>query len=107
MKSQEVLRSSNLARDSILASLFLIGITWLVFGQTLGHDFVNFDDNEYVYRNAQIRNGLSLHGLLWLFTHTHAHLWHPLTSITHMVDCQFYGLAAGGHHFTNVLLHSI
>src|SRR5437773_6086826 len=33
--------------------------------------------------------------------------WHPLTTISHMLDCQLYGLKPGAHHFTNVLLHSI
>jgi Flp pilus assembly protein TadD len=43
----------------------------------------------------------------WAFTHTHARNWHPLTTISHMLDCQLFGLKAGGHHFNNVLLHSV
>ena len=85
----------------------LIGLTWLVFGQTLRHGFLNFDDNQYIYENAQVTSGLSWHGVAWAFTHSHAKLWHPLTTISHMADCQFYGLRPGGHHFTNVLLHSL
>src|SRR5712691_4160665 len=87
--------------------LLLIALVWIVFGQTLGHDFVNFDDDKYVYENAQIRSGLSFHGIIWAFTHAHASLWHPLTTITHMLDCQFFGLRAGDHHFVNVALHNI
>ena len=89
------------------ACLVLIAITWLVFGQTLGHDFINFDDHVYVYENPQITRGLTVDGLIGAFTHTHARNWHPLTTISHMLDCQLYGLKAGGHHFTNVLLHTI
>jgi len=85
----------------------LIGLTWLVFVQTLGHDFINFDDNQYIYENAQVISGLSWHGVAWTFTHSHAKLWHPLTTLSHMADCQFYGLRPGGHHFTNVLLHTL
>jgi Tfp pilus assembly protein PilF len=82
-------------------------LTWAVFGQTLRHDFVNYDDPQYVYQNTRITNGLNVAGIAWAFTHIHAENWHPLTTITHMLDCQLYGLRAGGHHSTNVLLHTI
>ncbi len=87
--------------------VFLIAITWLVFGQTLGHEFVNFDDHVYVYESPVITGGLTLPGIIWAFTHSHARNWHPLTTISHMLDCQLFGLNAGGHHFTNVVLHTI
>ena len=86
--------------------LFLAIITWAVFGQTLKYDFVNYDDNSYVYENDEIKSGLTFHGIAWAFTHIHSGNWHPLTSIAHMVDCQLFGLKAGGHHFTNVALHT-
>jgi tetratricopeptide (TPR) repeat protein len=85
----------------------LAGITWLVFGQTLGHQFASFDDPEYVYGNRDVAAGLSLGGIAWGFTHIIAGNWHPITTISHMLDCQLYGLNASGHHFTNVLLHTI
>ena len=87
--------------------LALIAVTWAVYGQTLHHDFVNFDDDLYVYDNPLITRGLSFDGISHAFTHGHARNWHPLTTITHMVDCQMYGLRAEGHHFTNVLLHTL
>ena len=79
---------------------------WLVFGQTLRHEFVNYDDNDYVYENPEVARGLTLKGIVWAFTHVHSANWHPLTWISHMLDCQFYGLNPGGHHLTNVLLHT-
>jgi tetratricopeptide (TPR) repeat protein len=82
-------------------------ITWMAFGQTLGHEFINYDDPEYVFENPQISQGLTLHGITWAFSHSHAHNWHPLTTLTHMLDCQLYGLKASGHHFTNVVLHTL
>ncbi len=82
-------------------------LVWIVFGQTLWHDFVNYDDPRYVYQNTRITSGLNSAGIVWAFTHIHAENWHPLTTITQMLDCQLYGLNAGGHHFTNVLLHTI
>ena len=87
--------------------LALVGITWLVFGQTLRHDFVNFDDNLYVYDSPLVVRGLSTEGIVSAFTHTHAHNWHPLTTVSHMLDCQLYRLNAGAHHLTNVILHTI
>jgi Flp pilus assembly protein TadD len=92
---------------SLGVCLFLIAITWLVFGQTLSHEFVNFDDYVYVYENPVITGGLTLPGIIWAFRHSHARNWHPLTTISHMLDCQLFGLNAGGHHFTNVFLHTI
>jgi len=85
----------------------LVILTWTVFGQTLWHDFINYDDPRYVYENTKITSGLSLSGIAWAFTHIHSMNWHPLTTISHMLDCQLYGLKAGWHHFTNVLLHSV
>jgi protein O-mannosyl-transferase len=85
----------------------LVATTWLVFGQTLRHDFVNLDDHTYVYENPQITQGLTTDSLIGAFTHTHARNWHPLTTISHMLDCQLYGLQAGWHHFTNVVLHTL
>lgn len=79
----------------------------MVFAQTLRHDFVNYDDDSYVYENPTVVEGLSLTGLTQAFTHSQARNWHPVTTVSHMLDCQLFGLNAGGHHFTNVLLHTI
>src|SRR2546430_10997950 len=85
----------------------LVGITWFVFAQTLRHQFVTYDDPQYVYANPDVSAGLSLARISWAFTHTIAGNWQPLTTISHMLDCQLYGLDPSGHHFTNVLLHTI
>jgi protein O-mannosyl-transferase len=94
-------------RLAIAMCVFLTIIVWLVFAQTIGHDFINFDDDRYVYENNVVSRGLTRDGLKWLLTHSHAHLWHPLTTASHMIDCQIYGLRPAGHHFTNILLHNI
>jgi Flp pilus assembly protein TadD len=85
--------------------LFLAAIIWFVFGQTRAFEFINFDDNDYVYKNAQVARGLTMEGITWAFTHVHAANWHPLTWLSHMVDSQLYGLNSHGHHLTNVFLH--
>jgi tetratricopeptide (TPR) repeat protein len=79
---------------------------WAVFGQTTRFGFINFDDPGTVYENPVVMRGLELKGLGWAFTHSEIGHWDPLTIISHMADCQFFGLRAGGHHFVNVLLHT-
>ena len=96
---------SRLAYFAICGAIVvLIGI---VFGRTLSHDFVNYDDKTYVYGNPLVSAGLSIHGLSQALVDTQTNNWHPLTLVSHMIDCQLYDLKAGGHHFTNVLLHTI
>jgi hypothetical protein len=86
--------------------VFLAAIVWIVFGQTLRHGFVNFDDGKYVYENTVVQKGLTWEGFRWALTYSQIGHWHPLTWLSHMLDCQLYGLNAFGHHFTNVLLHT-
>ena len=102
--------SSSRANSGLVTAnvcIFLVGIVWIVFGQTLQYEFVNYDDDQYVRANSRITNGLTLDGIRWAFTHVHAANWHPLTTISHMLDCQLYGLQPWGHHLTNVLLHAV
>ncbi len=94
-------------RRTVLVYLFLATISVAVFGQTIRYDFVNFDDDLYVYNAPAIKAGLTVKGIGLAVTAPHAHNWHPLTTISHMLDCQLYGLNAGGHHATNVLLHAV
>src|SRR6266446_7410389 len=88
-------------------AIFLFAITWVVFGQTVHHQFINYDDPLYVYDNAHVRAGLSWHGIAWAFTHVHSQNWHPLTTMSHMLDCQLFGVNPGAHHLVNVFFHSI
>ncbi len=87
--------------------LFLAAVSLVIFGQTTRYDFVNFDDDLYVYNTPAIQSGLTLKGIAAAFTNPHARNWHPLTTLSHMLDCQLYGLNAGGHHATNIILHTI
>jgi Flp pilus assembly protein TadD len=77
-------------------------LTWFVFGQTLRFGFVNYDDPEWVRENLDIISGLTIHGVRWAFLQFHSG---PLSSVSHMLDCQLFGLRPWGHHLTNVLLH--
>ena len=77
-----------------------------VFGQTVRHQFVNFDDDLYVYQNPVVTKGLTLQGVGYVFTHQMCDFYHPLTMLSLMLDKQVYGLNPGGYHLTNVLLHA-
>src|SRR6266404_5215015 len=92
---------------TVAVCVFLSAIIWIVFAQTLRHGFVNFDDDRYVYENSHVVAGLTLDGFKWFLTHSPASLWHPLTTFSHMADCQIFGLKPAGHHFTNVVLHNV
>lgn len=85
---------------------FLLLAVLVVFGQTIRHEFVNFDDDSYVYANPQVSHGLTVSGAVWAFTQSYRSNWIPLTWISLMVDGNLYGLHAGGYHLTNVLLHA-
>ena len=108
-KTKAAPKNGNASHDrrSVLGvCVFLAAVTWFVFGQTRNFQFINFDDNEYVFKNAQVARGLTLEGVVWAFTHVYAANWHPLTWLSHMLDCQLYGLNPAGHHLTNVFLHA-
>lgn len=87
-------------------SFVLVVAVWMVFGQTLHHKFVNLDDNLTVCDNSHITTGFSLTSIGWAFTHVDANFYSPLLTISHMLDWQIYGGDAGGHHLTNILLHT-
>src|SRR5207248_11120848 len=97
------------SRTTRLVAIYLglAGLVALVFFQTAHFSFVNYDDGSYVFENPNIRAGLNARGIVWAFTHVHAQNWHPLTSISHMIDCQLFGLNAGQHHLVNVGLHTV
>jgi tetratricopeptide (TPR) repeat protein len=87
-------------------SIFLAVIVWIAFGQAVRNRFVSYDDYNYVVLNPKVTHGLTLDGIQWALTHMHASNWHPLTTISHMLDCQLFGLQPWGHHLTNILLHA-
>ena len=84
----------------------IVGLTAAAYYQVLGHDFVAIDDHAYVSENEHIRNGLTLDGWRFAWTQAHGSNWHPLTSISHMIDCTLFGLDAGKHHLVNWWLHT-
>jgi tetratricopeptide (TPR) repeat protein len=78
-----------------------------IYGQTLVHDFILYDDPLYVTQNSEVQAGLNWDNLGWAFTTDRAMYMHPLTWMSHMLDCDLYGLRPWGHHLTNLLLHAL
>ncbi|MBI5904115.1 MAG: hypothetical protein HZB86_00945 [Deltaproteobacteria bacterium] len=93
------------ARTVIVAAALAL-LTLLVYAEVWNHGFISLDDDEYVTENPAVLNGLTWPGVKWAFTTFHAANWHPLTWLSHMADVEWFGMWAGGHHGTNVLLHA-
>jgi Flp pilus assembly protein TadD len=88
-----------------VGSVLAIG-TLLLYWPTAGYDFILVDDHVYVFQNATVLKGLSWSGLKWALSTMDAANWHPLTWVSHMLDCSIYGLFPGGHHLTSVFFHA-
>jgi tetratricopeptide (TPR) repeat protein len=89
-----------------LIGLLLALVTLLVYLPVCRHGFVVYDDNDYVTENHVVQNGLTWAGVKWAFTTWHASNWHPVTWLSHMLDCELFGLNPGAQHLGNVLFHA-
>ncbi|RZB36212.1 MAG: hypothetical protein SRB2_02371 [Desulfobacteraceae bacterium Eth-SRB2] len=98
-------KKSQTLRPDILVCLFLVITILGVYWQVGKHSFVNFDDSSYILNNPHIRAGLSFKGIAWAFSFPGFDYWHPMTWLSHMLDCHLYGLKAGMHHQISLILH--
>lgn len=96
--------STRPTREWALAAL-LVAVTVAVYAPVVRHGFVNYDDNLYVTENPHVQQGLTAESVRWAFTACHANNWHPLTWCAHMLDVELFGLWAGGHHLSSLVLH--
>src|SRR5437764_1374358 len=94
-----------LASGNVWVVVALIAINLLAYAPVWGYGFVNYDDPQYITENPGVTAGLTWRAVLWAFTTGHEANWHPVTWLSHMLDVQLYGLNAGAHHLTNLLLH--
>src|SRR5271166_6503726 len=92
-------------RWTLAACILLAVTTLLLYSPVARHPFTNFDDPDYVTQNRHVQTGLSWQTMAWAWTTTEQANWHPLAWISHALDCQLYGMNAGGHHLTSVLWH--
>jgi len=108
----ESMSAPSLSLQVRYGARFVIGICLLITAATVASyeplrhaAFINFDDHEYVYENVHVISGLSWENVAWAFTTTQMGNWNPLVWLSHMLDCELFGLDASGHHLTNLLLH--
>ena len=97
---------SSPEKRNLVLSLLLVVITLAVYNPVARHPFVNYDDDRYVTDNAHVRAGLHRETMKWAFRSYDEANWHPLTWISHALDCQIFGLNPAGHHYVNLLLHA-
>jgi tetratricopeptide (TPR) repeat protein len=90
----------------ILPGALLLLATLLLYASVSHHQFLEFDDSQYVTKNGHVTTGLNAENLQWAFTTFHEANWHPLTWLSHMADCSLFGLNPGPHHLMNVALHA-
>ena len=93
-------------RTEIAIAAALAIVTLAIYAQVVGHQFITLDDPTYIRENPMVNRGVTLGGVAWAFTTFYATNWHPLTWISHMLDCQFFGMNAGHHLLVNVLIHA-
>src|SRR5215468_8296838 len=82
--------------------LLLVALTCLAFGRAAGYGFVDLDDPAEIYANPHVKDGFVPGSIAWAFQTTQPFYWEPLASLSHMLDCQIFGLKAGGHHLVSI-----
>src|SRR5438094_6761107 len=92
-------------QEAIMVLLLIAG-TLALYNPATRNGFINYDDNSYITLNPHVQAGLTLQNIRWAFTTFDVSNWHPLTWISHMLDCQLFGLNPAGHHFVSILLHA-
>ena len=105
MAAEQTPREAPAWKVRLCICLFLALSTLLVYWPVTRHEFVNYDDTDYVTANPHVQAGMTAKGLTWVWQSEVARNWHPVTMLTHMLDCQLYGLRPAGHHLTSLLLH--
>jgi Flp pilus assembly protein TadD len=103
--------SQTPAWATLLVCLALTAITLVIYWQTTHFELTNVDDPDYIINNTHVRGGLTWDNFRWAFQLGNAANWHPVTWLTHMFDCEYWGMlpgqlkGTGGHHLTNVIFH--
>ena len=98
---------SSPEKRTFVLCLLLLGVTLAAYNPIVHNGFINFDDEQYITQNAPVKAGLSWNTVKWAFGNFYQANWHPLTWLSHALDCQLFGLNPVGHHYMNVLVHGI
>jgi protein O-mannosyl-transferase len=94
-------------KRSAVLCLLLALLTLALYNPVSRHPFVNYDDDRYVTENSHVRDGLTWNTFTWALTSTEQANWHPLTRMSHALDCSLFGMNPAGHHLTSALLHTV
>ncbi len=92
---------------TVATCVLILAVVLILYSPVIGYPFVNYDDNNYVTENSHIQDGLTLTTVTWAFASTEHSNWHPLTWMSHALDCEVFGLQPYGHHLTSVVLHAL
>src|SRR5271169_1546505 len=99
------LKSFVESRRTGLVCLLLAAATVIVYWQVFGFEFSYYDENWMILDNPFVLGGLTLRGLRWALTTSWYEYWHPLTWLSHMLDCELFGLNPGWHHLVSLGFH--
>ena len=92
-------------KTALWLCLVLVIGTWACYHDLSSHTFINFDDRTYVVDNQHVIPGITWSGFTWALRTGFFCSWHPLTWLSHMLDCTLYGLNPAGHHLTSLVFH--
>lgn len=98
---------SDWLKNTRLCTGGLFLLTVLLFYPASGFDFLTYDDGRYVTQERHVNQGLNAETIGWAFTGPHHSMWHPLTSLSHLLDVQLFGMNPGAHHMVNVVIHAL
>jgi tetratricopeptide (TPR) repeat protein len=98
--------SASREKHVVIFCLLLVAATLAFYNPIVRNRFTDFDDSAYILKNSQVQGGLTWNTVKWSFTTFHAGYWHPLTWLSHALDCRIFRLNPAGHHYTNLLLHA-
>lgn len=99
--------SEGAVRRMRLLTALLFALVWIVYWPVGDNEFVNYDTPGYLTGNRLVNQGITWEGVKIAFTEGQSHLWHPLTTFSHMLDCELFGLEPRGHHLMNVGIHAL
>ena len=90
----------------LIAFVLVFGCV-IIFFQLWSFQFINFDDNSYIYSNPHVNGGLTWENIKWAFTAFHSANWHPVTWLSHQLDSTLFGIRAGYHHLDSAFIHTV
>lgn len=95
-------------RILLICAILVLG-TFALFWPVKQYEFIGYDDPAYITQNPYVQAGLTKESIAWAFGNvaSEATYWHPLSWMSHMLDCQLFGLNAGAHHMVSVGFHAV